>query len=149
MSPARLHVEIRNFVARRASGCCEYCLSQADFCPDPFSVEHITPVVNEGGNDTSNLAYCCQGCNNHKFTSTVAKDISTGEMVALYNPRQQVWSEHFVWNEDFSILLGISPTGRASIRKLRLNRQSVVNLRRVLFITGYHPITPPRYYQEG
>jgi hypothetical protein len=61
------------------------------------------------------------------------------QIVALYHPRQHTWEEHFNWNEDYSLLVGISPTGRASVELLQLNRDSVVNLRRVLFIMGEHP----------
>jgi hypothetical protein len=37
--------ERRNIVAKRAFGCCEYCLSQAKFSPDPFAIEHIMPLA--------------------------------------------------------------------------------------------------------
>jgi hypothetical protein len=49
------------------------------------------------------------------------------------------WSEHFAWNEDYSRVIGLTPTGRATVETLHLNRQGVVNLRRVLFLVGMHP----------
>jgi hypothetical protein len=57
----------------------------------------------------------------------------------LYHPRQQVWSEHFAWSEDYSHVIRLTPTGRATVEMLHLNRQGVVNLRRVLFLVGLHP----------
>jgi 5-methylcytosine-specific restriction endonuclease McrA len=45
----------------RAHGCCEYCLSQANYSPDPFSVEHITPRSRGGDDDLENLALSCLG----------------------------------------------------------------------------------------
>lgn len=50
-----------------------------------------------------------------------------------------IWSEHFEWYENYTIIRGISPTGRATEKRLVLNRLGVVNLRRVLVEKGYHP----------
>ncbi len=59
----------KTVVAERAGWCCEYCRSQARFCPDPFVVEHVVPRSRGGSDDLSNLAFACQGCNGHKYTS--------------------------------------------------------------------------------
>jgi len=64
-------------------------------------------------------------------------------LAPLYNPREHRWSEHFAWNEDFTVLVGMTPTGRATIVKLALNRVAVVNLRRVLRAAGEHPPVSP------
>lgn len=87
----------------------------------------------------SNLALDCQGCNNHKYTSTSWVDPLTGEMVPLYHPRQHSWSDHFAWDYDYSLMIGLTRTGRATIEKLQLNRGGVVNLRRALHRVGEHP----------
>ena len=50
-------------------------------------------------------------------------------MVPLYHPRQHRWPDHFAWNEDTTIVIGLTPTGRATVEALRLNRENVVNLR--------------------
>jgi len=50
-----------------------------------------------------------------------------------------VWSEHFVWSEDFTEIIGKTAKGRATIKTLKLNRQRVINLRRVLIFAGEHP----------
>ncbi|WP_143162121.1 hypothetical protein [Phormidesmis priestleyi] len=55
--------------------------------------------------------------------------------------RKQRWFAHFVWNEDCSLMIGITPVSRATIVKLQLNRPRLVNLRRVLFDLQEHP--PP------
>jgi hypothetical protein len=57
----------------------------------------------------------------------------------LYNPRQQVGSENFAWNDDFTQVIGKTPCGRVTVEALRLNRYGVVNLRRLLFATNLHP----------
>lgn len=136
-----LHAQ-RNFVAARADHCCEYCCSPQDFSPDPFCIEHIIPRAH-GGTDTSdNLAFACQGCNNYKYTNMTAFDPVTGESVALYHPRLDRWEEHFMWGRDYQLILGLTAKGRATVEKLRLNRASVINLHRVLYLTGEHPGLP-------
>jgi hypothetical protein len=139
MVDGRISKELKQFVAERAGECCEYCRSQARFSSDSFSIEHIVPQSRGGNSDPANLAFSCQGCNNRKFTATEAVDPSTGEFAPLYDPRRHRWSEHFAWNEDFTVMLGLTPTGRATIAKLALNREGVVNLRRVLRAAGEHP----------
>jgi len=129
----------KELLKTRANGCCEYCLCQADFCPEPFSTDHIIPLSKEGLDELENLAFCCQGCNNHKYTATEAIDPVSGNRVPLYNPRKDDWQEHFQWAENYSLLIGLTPTGRATIERLQLNRTGVVNLRRVLRKFGKHP----------
>lgn len=136
---SRVPNETRAKVFERAKGICEYCLCQEAFCPDPFSIEHIFPTIKGGEDEMDNLALSCQGCNNHKFTATVAIDPVSGNEFDLYNPRMDDWGCHFQWSTDYSEILGLSPTGRATIAKLHLNRPSVVNLRNALNIVGCHP----------
>ncbi|TVQ13917.1 MAG: hypothetical protein EA368_01630 [Leptolyngbya sp. DLM2.Bin27] len=63
----------------------------------------------------------------------------TGRVVSLYHPRQQERREHFAWSQDLTLILGITPTGRATVDQLALNREDVVNLPRVLAAVGNHP----------
>jgi thioredoxin reductase len=48
-------------------------------------------------------------------------------------------NEHFVWNEDFTEIIGKTAKGRVTIKVLKLNRQSVMNLRKILVLAGEHP----------
>ncbi len=107
----------------------------------PFSAEHIQPRSRGGPTTFRNLAWACQGCNNFKYRKTAAREPVTGEVVPLFHPRKQRWAEHFAWNEDGTLMLGLSPTGRATVEALRLNRKGLMNLRRVLFAVGEHPPT--------
>lgn len=131
----------RQIAIARAQGYCEYCRSQVTFSPDPFAAEHILPRVRGGSNHADNLAVSCQGCNQHKFTSTEAVDPISEEMVPLYHPRLQRWRDHFTWNADLTLMVGLTPTGRATIEKMYLNREGVVNLRHALKLLKRHP--PP------
>lgn len=141
MTDPRPSARARQAVIRRAQGYCEYCRSPMRYSPDPFAVEHIVPRAAGGRNETSNLALACQGCNNHKFRSMEAVDPVTGVLVPLFHPRQQRWSQHFLWSADTTVVVGRTPSGRATVERLRLNREGVVNLRRVLATIGQHP--PP------
>lgn len=129
----------RQAVAQRARHCCEYCQSQLKFSADSFSVEHVTPQARGGSDDLSNLALSCQRCNNAKFVAVEAVDPLSGRPAALFHPREHQWAEHFAWSHDFLVIHGVMPIGRATVEKLPLNRQGVVNLRRVLRDVGEHP----------
>lgn len=142
MAKRRPNTRQKEIVKQRAYDCCEYCCSQEAYSPDTFSVEHIIPLAKGGSNDTDNLAHACQGCNNRKFTSTEAIDPLTGTVVPLYHPRLDRWTVHFAWNESGTSIIGLTPTGRATIEKLELNRSGVINLRRLLAERGLHPIFP-------
>ena len=149
MPSSRVSGRIRRLVVERARGCCEYCLSQAAYSNDPFSVEHIVPISSGGSSQQDNLALSCQGCNGSKYTATESVDVVTGVVVPLYNPRRDSWSSHFGWNFDFTLIVGLSPTGRATIAKLQLNRQGVVNIRRLLRHIGEHPPELSRILSQG
>jgi len=139
MPKERITVRLRREVVNRARELCEYCRSQAAFGLQSFSVEHITPRHKGGKTILENLALSCQGCNGHKHTKTEGYDPVSKTIVSLYHPRQQSWSEHFAWSDDGCLIIGLTPTGRATVEELKLNRPSVVNLRRVLFNVGAHP----------
>jgi len=72
-------------------------------------------------------------------TKTEGRDPVSGESAPLYHPRQQRWRDHFAWNDDFTLVIGLTPIGRATIEALQLNRDGVVNLRRILYAMGEHP----------
>ena len=139
MSEKYIPAELRRLVADRARQCCEYCRTQAQYSADSFTVDHITPRSLGGPTTAENLALCCQGCNQHKSTRTSVPDPVTGSPVPVFHPRAQRWDEHFAWNENFTLMLGLTPTGRATIEVLQLNRPGLINLRRVLYTIGEHP----------
>ncbi len=135
--------EVRERVATRAHYCCEYCFSQQRLSHDDFAVEHIAPRSAGGTSELANLAFSCQGCNNRKYTATQAVDPVSGDTAPLYHPRRDDWSAHFAWSDDGSEIIGLSPTGRATVARLALNRPFLVNLRRALSVSGLHPPLPP------
>jgi 5-methylcytosine-specific restriction endonuclease McrA len=111
MPEERVTTKQRQAVAERAKDCCEYCRSQARFATQAFSVEHIKPRSQGGKTHLDNLALACQGCNDHKYDKTEGYDVVKGEMAPLFHPRQQKWSDHFRWSDDFTLIVGLTPTG--------------------------------------
>ncbi len=112
---------------------------------DPLIIEHVQPVSRGGTTAEDNLALACQTCNNYKHTKTEAFDPITNELVPLFHPRNMLWHEHFLWDSDLTQMLGSTPIafgaseaiGRATINLLRTNRESVMNIRRVLATMGF------------
>lgn len=131
--------KVRQKVAERAGWVCEYCRAQERFSPDTFSVDHIIPAFHQGNDNLDNLAYSCQGCNSFKHNHIGAIDPGSGKSVPLFNPRKEPWAFHFTWAEDFSTIIGLTPEGRATVERLKLNREGLVNLRAILRKAGKHP----------
>jgi len=71
-----------------------------------------------------------------------APDPATDARVPLFHPRAHRWEAHFAWNDDFILMVGLTPMGRATIAALQLNRRGLVNLRRLLYAFGEHPPRP-------
>jgi hypothetical protein len=87
------------------------------------------------------LWLACYRCNEFKGDRTDAFDAETQTRVALFNPRQQIWKEHFSWSVSGTHLPGLTACERATIEALRLNNDLVVGARRFWTEAGWHP--PP------
>jgi hypothetical protein len=126
-------------IISRAQRRCEYCQCPMDYSSQSFACEHIIPVAKGGATSLDNLALACGGCNSYKYIKQEAVDPSSLENVPLYHPRQDIWREQFAWSEDGLEIIGITPTGRATINALNLNRSGVKNIRRLLIMVRLHP----------
>lgn len=130
---------LRNQIAETDRRRCCYCLTSEANSGIPMTHAHVIPRSKGGTDEDDNLALACQGCNNRKYNHVEARDPVSGNLVPLYHPRHQRWADHFGWNEDFTLAIGLTPTGRATVERLQLNREGVVNWRRVLRTIGQHP----------
>ena len=65
---------------------------------------------------------------------TRARDALSKELVPLFHPRYDRWSDHFRWSG--SKLTGRTATGRATIVALGMNRPAIVAIRRALIELG-------------
>lgn len=59
-----------------------------------FQIVHIVSLKHGGSNDIENLAYCCPDCNYFKGTD-LGSIINENALILFYNPRIDVWNEHF------------------------------------------------------
>jgi hypothetical protein len=129
--------QLRRAVIRRASNRCEYCkLAQAGQAAT-FHIDHVVPIVAGGKTILENLALACVSCSLSKSDRQKVNDPETEEDVPIFNPRLQRWSEHFYWNEFY--LVGRTPTGRATIEALNLNRSIIVAIRSEEAVFRRHP----------
>jgi hypothetical protein len=65
-----------------------------------------------------------------------ALDPVTRQSARLFHPDQDRWSDHFSWSDDSTWLQGLTPTGRATIDALQINRAAMITLRRYWSATG-------------
>jgi len=70
-------------------------------------------------------------------TWSASIDHAAGELVPLFDPRNDVWDDHFKW--DGAILRGRTPTGRATVEILAVNHPDFVLLRETLIEEGTFP----------
>ena len=133
---------LREEVTLRSGNRCEYCgLSQAGQ-EATFHVDHVVPRAAGGLTEGGNLALACVSCSLRKSAKQFAPDPETGSRVPLFNPREQRWSDHFRW--DGSMVIPLSPTGRATVAALSMNRSLAVAIRLEETVRGRHPPTSAR-----
>jgi hypothetical protein len=125
-------------VRARAGGRCEYCQLSQDNDPLPFHIEHIISKKHRGRTLSGNLALSCSACNLGKASNIAGLDRATGNLSRLFDPRSDVWSDHFAWKGP--ILLGRTPIGRTTVHVLNINHPERIRLRRLLI--RLHVIPP-------
>lgn len=123
----------------RAKGICEYCRSNSSYSESPFENDHIIPSVIAGSDEAENLAFSCRGCNGRKLGFTNGIDPLSGRNIRLFDPRNDDWYAHFSWSADFTLIIGLTGVGRATVNRLALNREGLINQRKVLAAYGVHP----------
>ena len=133
-------VELERRIRSTARNRCGYCLSPQHLVMARLEIEHIVPLSKGGSNEESNLWLACPICNRHKSDKTTGIDPDSGEVVLLFNPRTQVWSEHFRWSEDGISIVGKTPIGRATVKVLQLSDDpDALTVRSYWVMAGWHP----------
>lgn len=130
---------IRQKVRQRAGNRCEYCLSHQDYVMGRLQIDHVKPIVQGGADTEDNLCLACELCNQYKWAKTVGIDPQSEKTVSLFNPRQQMWQEHFAWSVDGSEIVGTTACGRATVIALQLNSNLAITVRRNWVLAGWHP----------
>jgi hypothetical protein len=118
-------------VRERAEQRCEYCRLPQSVLPLPFQIDHIVAEQHGGQSEEDNLAFACPSCNRYKGPNIAGRDSETGELVRLFHPRTDRWSEHFESAGGGSIVAR-SAAGRVTLQVLRMNAPDRVSLRKQL-----------------
>ena len=102
-------------------------------------MDHIHLVAEGGEIALENLALACVSCSLRKGARIKARDPQTGREASLFHPRRQVWAEHLAWKGNR--VTGLTPTGRATMDLLKMNRALIVAIRAEESLHGRHPQT--------
>lgn len=128
---------LREEVISRAFGCCEYCLIHFQYVTFSHQVDHIIATKHGGADLLSNLAYACAQCNRYKGSDFYSIDPETKEAVPLFNPRSDLWSDHFQLTGP--VIEPLTPIGRATARLLQFNQVDRILLRDELILSNRYP----------
>lgn len=130
----------RSLVAARAFSLCEYCRLAEEYSILPHQVDHVRATKHHGPNTLENTCWACAHCNAAKGANVAGYDPESGVLTPLFNPREDVWSEHFRWRG--GLLVGRTAVGRATIDVLRINDPDCVEQREALIEAGLFPPKP-------
>lgn len=125
----------RHQVRERANHRCEYCrLKQEHFRLFRHQIEHIIPRKHHGTDELENFALACIRCNLGKSSNLTGVDQQSGEIVPLFNPRQELWDDHFQYHG--ALIVGKTAIGRVTVDVLNMNEPTRVRLRETLLKNG-------------
>ena len=136
---SRLPDELKNKIRRAAHNRCGYCLTPQKIVSMPLEIEHLRPTAEGGTDEEENLWLACRNCNSFKHAKTHAVDPQTNIETAIFNPRKQIWDEHFEFSEGKTKIIGITACGRATVIALRLNFEQAVSARKIWTSVGWYP----------
>ncbi|MGH2369400.1 MAG: HNH endonuclease [Chloroflexota bacterium] len=136
--PGNTHGRRERLLAQ-AGDRCGYCRSSQRIMGVRLILDHLTPLGRGGVDDEENLWPSCQPCNGFKQARTEVRDLVSGDVVPLFNPRRQQWNEHFAWVDGGRRIDGRTAIGRATVAALRLNREELVEARGFWIQAGWHP----------
>ncbi|MCC6491904.1 MAG: HNH endonuclease [Pirellulales bacterium] len=124
----------REEVRQRAGGRCGYCRLPEQADEWPFHIDHVIAQQHGGSNDIGNLCWACSRCNLNNGPNLTSLEAGAASPVSLFSPRSQQWEEHFRFDQ--GRVVGITPTGRVTVRLLGMNSSTRVELRRQLAAIG-------------
>lgn len=137
--PRKIPPSLRRKVRERARYLCEYCHTDERWQLVPFTVDHVLPIALGGDDSFENLALACFHCNRRKSDKQTFLDEAAATEIQLFNPRQMLWSEHFIWAANGLQILPQTAIGSATITLLELNRERVLRLRQADIAINRHP----------
>ncbi len=138
MSGERVPAALARKVRERATAVCEYCRLPQSEQEATFHIDHVHPTVSGGATRLNNLALACVTCSLSKAARISVRDSATGQLVPIFHPRRDLWSDHFEWTAQWRVA-GLTPIGRATVSALKMNRPAIVAIRRLLAVLKRFP----------
>ncbi|WP_374687437.1 HNH endonuclease [Promineifilum sp.] len=128
---------LRRQVIARAGDRCEYCRHPQIAALFPFEMEHVISEKHGGVTNLDNLALACPYCNRAKGSDLGSIDPISGDLVPFFNPRKQIWFEHFAL--EGANLVPLTAEARVTLSILELNHPSRLSERIALIAAGQYP----------
>ena len=132
--------KIEKMVHRRALGCCEYCLLNENTTFLIHEMEHIISLKHGSTDAIINLALACSYCN--RFKGSDIGSIFREDFIRFFNPRKDIWADHFVLND--ALIQPLTPIGEVTAKILQFNNIDRIIERQLLMEVGKYPIINPR-----
>jgi hypothetical protein len=126
-------------VSNRAGERCEYCRAREVVFNFAFEVDHIVPRAAGGTDQLDNLALACESCNIFKSDVTRRFDEIERVFADLFNPRIDLWQQHFFFDTESCQIAGLTATGRVTVIQLRLNSAFQLRARRHWMSSDLYP----------
>ncbi|MFN0079372.1 MAG: HNH endonuclease [Prosthecobacter sp.] len=123
-----LPAPLRQAVRERAGHRCEYCrMKQSWEGYYSYHVEHVIAQQHRGPDLLKNLALSCRHCNWLKGPNLASIDPDGAQVVLLFQPRTQLWAEHF--SMENGRIFGLTAVGRTTLFLLEMNAPHRVEIR--------------------
>jgi hypothetical protein len=123
---------IRAAVIERANHYCEYCCIADTDSYYGFQVDHIVSRKHGGKTLLYNLAYACADCNRYKGTDLGTYIDNSLQLIRLFHPRLDNWSEHFELDSS-GLITAQSNIGIATLKVLSINHPDRIIERKILW----------------
>ncbi|HEY0455206.1 MAG TPA: HNH endonuclease signature motif containing protein [Verrucomicrobiae bacterium] len=134
MSGALISATLRAAVRERAAKSCEYCRMPEIATFFPHEPDHVIGTQHGGHSTLDNLALACAQCNRIKGPNIASVDPQTQQIVPLFNPRMEKWTDHF--RMEAGRIVPMTAPARATARLLRFDQPERQEARQNLWRAG-------------
>ena len=100
-------------------------------------VDHIISLKHSGSLELDNLAYACTLCNRAKG-SDIGSVSTAGEFTRFFNPRTDIWAEHF--RLEGALIRPLTAIGEVTPRILLFNDSARLHEREEMIRFGKYPV---------
>ncbi|MBI4494696.1 MAG: HNH endonuclease [Chloroflexi bacterium] len=104
-----------------------------------FPVDHYVAESIGGPTEMWNLVLACWPCNQAKWQAPILqRDQETGQEVPTFNPRTQgpEWELHLRLYRPSGWIRGLTPVGRVTVRRLKMNGKKTREARKLWMQLG-------------